>query len=365
MLKKLLKNDIFFIFVIFIYSVIFATILSFITPHMICKFIDEDGKYLLDIAKNIYNNSYFKFSDNTIFSPFICIINLLIYKFNQYNFVLILSIITIFMTNLFIFKTIKISNNNTISFISLIIINGLFISLLENNMGGITNNLPEFFAMPIISFLFYEINKNEKLDLKHNILISFFLCLLFILKNNFLGFIILYCIIFRLKIDFKNICIFFVITFIIIKCLFCIIGYNQNLINLFFYFDAFKLFDINKDVVLSIFTNFYLLYFVISTLVVKKINYNKIKMLLFLILNILYIILFNNHLKLYNFWILVPIVSFVFTDISDNVGIKELYQMMIILLCIISFYNHINSVKRMIMYKKEINNIYNMEDTIN
>ena len=360
MFKKLLKNDIFFIFIIFIYSVIFATILSFITPHMICEFIDEDGKFLLDIAKNIYDNSYFKFSDNTIFSPFICIINFLIYKFNNYNLVLILSIITIFTTNLFIFKIIKITNNNIISLISVFIINGFFISLLENNMGGITNNLPEFFAMPIISFLVYEVKKNNNLGLKDSILIGIFLCVLLLLKNTFVSFIILYLIFFKNKIILKNICIYFILTFIIVKCLFCIIGYNQNLINLIFYFDAFKLFDINKDVILSIFTNFYILYFVLSSLVVYKVNDNKIIMLLFLILNILFIILFNNPLKLYNFWILVPIVSFVFTDISDNVEIKELYQMMIILLCIISIYNHINSVKRMIMYKRENHNIYNI-----
>ena len=152
-----IKNKISYEYIIIlIFSVLFSFTMFFITPFYDSTYQDIDSyvfrncAYFIDQGLIVYKD----FLDNK--GPMLHLFNYLFYKFNFINLLYIASLIIIYINNIYIYKIANIYLKKNLSLLVVFIVNGFFFFITSQYGFNITNNMSEFFAIPLFTYVYYK-----------------------------------------------------------------------------------------------------------------------------------------------------------------------------------------------------------------
>lgn len=357
---------------ILIFSILYSLIFFYITPFFDSSFQDIDSyvyrncAYFIDRGLIVYKD----FIDNK--GPFLHLINYICYKFGFKNSISILSILLMFITNVFIYKIAIKKTDERNSLIVVFITDAAFISFASMYNFGITNNMAEFFSLPIYSYLYYLFVNKEDLGYKDNFVNGAFFSILFFLRANLCAISIIIFLIqlykYIVKKEYKVLVIqilcFFIGALIITMPIIIYFIKNNALISMIKNYLGFnimyssygaKINSIGNNIlsfairsltsILNFTNNFYILLVLVIYLIngMKKIN-NVFNFIIFIFCYLSAIIV-SNRFHMHYIWIMVPLLSYPFSLLFDKNIKKNGFKGLLILTIIFSTLFYYEGVK--------------------
>ena len=366
-------NNINSLIIIFLFSILYSMIFFYITPFFDSSFQDIDSyvyrncAYFIDRGLIVYKD----FIDNK--GPFLHLINYICYKFGFKIAISILSILIMFFTNIFIYKIAKLRTSEINSLIVVFITNAAFISFASMYDFGITNNMAEFFSLPMYSYLYYLFVNKKNLEYKDTFINGVFFSILFFLRANLCAISIIIFIIqsykYIVKKEYKILVIqslyFFVGALIItIPIIIYFIKNNaltsmiKNYIGFNIMYSSYgaKINSIGNNIIsfairsfasiINFTNNFYILLVLVIYLIngIKKTN-NVFNFIIFIFCYLSAIIVSNRY-HMHYIWIMMPLLSYpcslLFDKNYEKNGLKGLL-MLTLAFSMIFYYNGIKS----------------------
>ena len=378
-LIKYLKNKYSEYSFVIIFTIIFSLIFFFNGINNISPYQDIDNFVFRNIAYFIKRGLvlYKDFGDNK--GPYLYFVNYLFLIFDKihiiYYFTLLLSIIT----NIYIYKIAKISLNKTYSNIVMVLTNCLFICYMTDFPGGVTNNMVEFYSMPIFSYIYYKYLKRNEIKNKNIIIIGLLTGILFNLRANLISisFICSFIIVIEYFINKNyikiiNYALYFLLGFLI--SFIPIIIYFIKAGSLSYYIDGYLLFNIKYSGTMANqisytnnqFINHLILAFthiakfssntiilsIISVYMISIIKYKKeIDNFIIFLFCFIFATFISARPYQHYVWIMVPLVSLPISLLFSGNAIKDINKIIAYALFISSFFIYLSGVREAIIYK--------------
>ena len=378
-LIKYLKNKYSEYSFVIIFTIIFSLIFFFNGINNISPYQDIDNFVFRNIAYFIKRGLvlYKDFGDNK--GPYLYFVNYLFLIFDKihiiYYFTLLLSIIT----NIYIYKIAKISLDKTYSNVVLVITNCLFICYMTDFPGGVTNNMVEFYSMPIFSYIYYKYLKRNEIKNIDIIIIGLLTGILFNLRANLISisFICSFIIVIEYFTNKDYIKILYYILYFLLGFFISfipIIIYFLKAGSLSYYIDGYLLFNIkysgtmanqisytNNQIInhlilafthLAKFSSNTVILSVISIYIISIIKYKK-EIDSFIIFSFcLFMATFISARPYQHYvWVIVPIVSYPLSILFDGNTIKDINKTITYALFISSTFIYLSGVREAIIYK--------------
>lgn len=349
-LKKILSE---YWFVI-IFTIIFALLFYYNGLFGISPLQDGDNFIFRNAAYFMKRGlvMYKDFIDNK--GPYLYFINYLFLIFDDLHVIFYVTLLLGIITNVYIYKIARLKLNSFYSNLVMVLTNGLLIVYMKQFSGGITNNMVEFYAMPIFAYTYYKYLENKELT-RFNIVVLGFLCgILLNLRVN-LASISVICSFFTLfnylkKKEFKNI-----IKYIAYYTLGVIISYIPIIIyfvragSIMYYINSYILFNSKYSVSLTekylVVDSVILSHLIKGFMIILYFSFNIYSIIVLIIYlirifkykkdidnAIIYVFCFlvatliSARYYYHYVWIIVPLISYPLSILFELIDFKKFYK---------------------------------------
>ena len=379
-----LKKFLFEYWFIIIFTIIFALIFYYngmfgVSSHQDGdNFVFRNSAYFMKRGLFMYKD----FMDNK--GPYLYFINYILFLFDDIHLIFYFTLVLGIITNIYIYKIAKLKLNSFYSNLVVILCNGLFLVYTKKFAGGITNNMVEFYAMPVFAYTYYKYLEHKKLSRFSIVMLGALCGFLLNLRVN-LASISVICSFFILLDYFNNKNYKDIFTYIVFYLIGILISFIPIIIyfnyagSFNYYIDSYILFnskysmrvmDNNSEsgnaLLTHLFTgliitiDFSLNIYSILAIIVYLINIIKYKKdienFIIYIFCLLMATMISARYYFHYVWIMVPLISYPLSLLFEYIDLKKITKIMCYLTIVISIFVYSINIFKAIKLKFEDDN---------